>query len=102
LYYEGTEVHGVGTDFFNAFCRIREQLANSGIFPVCYGASRDVYPNGMCRSMKVGLTSLRLHMGMQAQLGDEVHIFDTGPDVELATVEAQKEFADAWFDQFRR
>ena len=30
-----------------------------------------------------------------------MEIFDSGPDVEVATVEAQKTFAEAWFDQFR-
>ena len=102
LRYERGEVHGVGTDFFNAFCRIREQLAGSGIYPVCYGASRNVYPNGMSRSMGAGLKAYRLQMGRQAEQEDLVHIFDSGPDIELATVEAQKAFADGWFDQYRK
>ena len=102
LCYDSVEVHGVGTDFFNAFCRIREQLARSGIYPVCYGASRNVYPSGMSRDMGAGLKAHRLQMGRQAQLEDLVHIFDSGPDIELATVEAQKAFAEAWFDQFKK
>jgi len=102
LSYASGDLQGVGTDFFEAFCRIREQLANSGIFPVCYGASRTVYPSGMARDMGAGLKAYRLHMGRQAQSDDLVHIFDSGPDVEVATVEAQKTFAEAWFDQFRK
>jgi hypothetical protein len=38
----------------------------------------------------------------QAQPEDLMDIFDSGSDIELATVEAQKAFAEAWFDQFRK
>jgi hypothetical protein len=96
------EFHGVGTDFFNAFCHIREQLAERRLFPICYGASRRVYPSGMSRDMGRGLKAYRLEMGRSTRQEDLVSIFDTGSDVEPATVAEQKTFADAWFDQFRK
>ena len=143
LLHGGVEFRGVGDDYFDAFCRIREQLAERRLIPICYGASRNVYPSGMCRDMGRGLSSLlknpsnvffawltpsnsfgksqitvgtfsenrlfqqtvrasRLEIGRSARLEDLVGIFDTGPDVEPATVAEQKMFADAWFDQFSK
>ena len=100
LCYDDTKLHGTGTDFFDAFCSIRKQLATSGIFPVCYGASRNVYPSGMTRDMGDGLQAYRLYVGKSARLEDIVDIFDTGEDVEVATVEAQQAFADAWLNRY--
>jgi hypothetical protein len=38
-------------DYFDAFCEIREQLKSLGLLPLCFAASRNVYPSGMSRSM---------------------------------------------------
>ncbi len=97
LRYEGAELLGIGNDFFDAFCRIREQLAERGLVPMCYGASRRVYPSGMGRDMGGGLKAYKLEMGRPTRREDLVAIFDTGPDVEIATVADQKAFADAWY-----
>ena len=57
---------------------------------LCYGASRSVYPSGMCRDMAAGLEAYNMQMGKPAGLEDMVNIFESGPDVEVATVEAAK------------
>jgi hypothetical protein len=93
LHADGFDLQSAAWDFFEAFCGIRDQLAAHGFFPLCYGASRSVYPSGMCRDMGAGLIAYRLQ-GRRVRKGDEVNIFDTGPDVEVATVAAQRAFFD--------
>ena len=48
------------SDYFDAFCAIRRELEVQGILPLCYGASRNVYPSGMCRDMGRGLTGYKM------------------------------------------
>jgi hypothetical protein len=90
------DLQSAAWDFFEAFCGIRDQLATQGFFPLCYGASRCVYPSGLCRDMSAGLIAYRMQMGRGVRKGDEVNIFDTGPDVEVATVAEQKESWCKW------
>lgn len=81
--------------FFEALCRVREDLeATFGLRPDCYGASRDVYPSGMARDMGLGLKAYKSVIGrkMDANL---VNIFETGTDVEPASVADQRAFAEA-------
>jgi hypothetical protein len=101
LQYGGLELRGIGRDYFDAFCRIREQLAERQLIPLCYGASRRVYPSGMQRDMGGGLKAYRLEMGRATRNEDRIGIFETGPDGEPATVAEQKAFADSWFGQFK-
>jgi hypothetical protein len=93
---QGLEINGVGHDFFKAFCQVREQLSACGIYPLCYGASRNVYPSGLTRDWSAGDMAYRLDMGREVCQQDMVHIFATGPDVEVATVAAQRAFFEAW------
>lgn len=93
---DGFDLQSIAWDFFEALCGIREQLATKGFFPLCYGASRCVYPSGICRDWDAGLIAYRLEMGRAVYRGDEVDIFDTGPDVEVATVAAQRAFFSEW------
>jgi hypothetical protein len=72
-----------------------------GFFPLCYGASQCFYPSGLCRDMAAGLIAYRMQMGRAVRRGDEVNIFDTGPDVEVATVAAQPAFFSEWSKQTR-
>lgn len=96
LKFEESEIEAGEGDFFEAFCRIREQLEKVGLKPLCYGASRNVYPSGMCRDMADGLKAYRMRLWCTAGLDDLVSIFDSGPDVAPASVKAQKEFFDRW------
>ena len=86
------EFEGAGPDFFEALCRLREQLEPSRRVLVCYGASRNVWPSGMCRDMGTGLRAYRLTSGTQTSAEDLVDILATGPDVQPATVAEQRAF----------
>jgi hypothetical protein len=85
-------------DYFEAFCRIRERLETVGIKPLCYGASRNVFPSGMGRDMGLGLRAYQLKLGCQPTMVDLVNIFERGPDVEPVTVEIQEEFFRTWVE----
>jgi hypothetical protein len=97
LQYRDVEITAVAHDYFEAMCRIRRRLEQAGWFPLCYGASRQVYPSGMARDMGRGLKAYKLRLRCRPGMEDLVGIFDAGPDVELATVLEQKEFFDRWW-----
>ena len=78
---------------------IRRELETDRILLHCYGASRNVYPSGMGRDMGAGLKAYKLTIGKRARMEDLVFIFDTGNDVEPATVSAQKEFYERWLKE---
>lgn len=80
---DGFDLQSAAWDFFGAFCGIRDQLAVNGFYPLCYGASRCVYPSGLLRDMALGLEAYRMQIGRAVRAEDAVNIFDTGPDVEL-------------------
>jgi len=92
---EGVEESSTGPDYFESFVPIRRRLAKRGIFPLCYAASRDVWPSAMARDMGQGLAAYKLRMGRPGE--ELVRIFDTGPDVDPVTPEEQKAFSLAWF-----
>jgi hypothetical protein len=87
------------SDYFEAMVGIRRELETDGILLHCYGASRSVYPSGMGRDMGAGLKAYKLTIGKRAKKEDLVFIFDTGIDVEPATVSAQKEFYERWLKE---
>ena len=61
--------------------RWREQLEQFGLFPLCYGASLNVYPSGIARNMAFGLKAYRIPKDAFIRLEHLVDIFDTGDDV---------------------
>ena len=94
----GKEINGSDHDFFAAFCRVREQLEEEGLMPMCYGASRNVFPSGMLRDMFDGILAYRLVMGQRVGRGDSVSIFERGPDLEPVSVQVQATFYRHWFE----
>jgi hypothetical protein len=102
LLSEGFDIASAASDFFEAFCGIREQLAAQDFYPLCYGASRNVYPSGMCRDMAAGEKAYKMQIGKPVGLEDLVEIFETGPDVEVSTVAAQKAFWHEWLRSNRK
>lgn len=94
--YRGKSIEADASDFFDALCGVREQLASEGLIPFCYGASLNVFPSGMSRSMGGALKAYKLTMGHPATIADLVHIFSDGPDVIPASVERQSEFFQDW------
>jgi len=89
-------IEASSSDYFEAFCRIREQLEPDGLIPFCYGASLNVFPSGMARDMSAGLSAYRLTIGRHASREDVVRIFDAGPDVIPSFVANQKSYFDNW------
>lgn len=71
---------------------VRLQLEPENLIPVCYGASLDVFPSGMCRDMSGGLSAYRLKLRKSPDREDLVRIFETGPDVKPVTVDDQRNF----------
>lgn len=96
LRFSGKEITSSDQDYFSAMCAIRRVLEQDGALLRCYGASRNVYPSGMSRSMGGGVKAYKLSMGSQAKLADLVSIFDTGPDITPATVAEQEHFFQDW------
>ncbi|MFP5247631.1 MAG: hypothetical protein ACLGH0_13145 [Thermoanaerobaculia bacterium] len=92
-------VSGTGPDYFDAFCRIREALAAHQILPLCYGASKYVYPSGMCRDMGLGRRAYNRKLGEKPT---SVDIFATGPDVEPVSVAEQRAYAEAAWEAARK
>jgi hypothetical protein len=90
---ERGESRGQGRDYFDAFCRIREQLEEWGFRPLCYGAARDRFPSGMARDMGEGLKVDKMRIGAQAS--DLAPIFDEGKGIEPVTVAEQRAFYDS-------
>ena len=101
LNFRDCQLDATDRDFFEALCRLREQLAKLGLVPFCYGASRNVFPSGMMRDMANGLTAYRMEMGRRGKRTDAVRIFDSGADVDPVSVEMQKQFFDQWLQSFR-
>lgn len=79
-------------DYFEALCRIREEMEPLGLRPLCYGASRNVLPSGLARDMGGAIKAYKLTLGKHGKLSDIVGIFDTGDDVEPVTVAEQQAF----------
>lgn len=94
--YRGKVIESMADDYFDALCDIRRRMWAEGLIPFCYGASLNVYPSGMSRSMGGGLKAYRLTKGRQALMADLVGVFSEGPDIIPASVELQQEFFEEW------
>jgi hypothetical protein len=102
LKWASGELQSTEGDYFEAFCRIREQLAEQNLLPMCYGASRRVILSGMGRDMAAGLKAYKAELGKPTQMKDLVHIFETGEDVEPVSVAEQRAFQQAWAELFKQ
>jgi len=100
LKFNDTQLDATHRDFFEALCRLRGQLTGRGLSPLCYGASRNVFPSGMLRDMGNALRAYRLRMGHRGNAGI-VGIFDSGEDLDIVSVETQRQFFDEWLQSFR-
>jgi hypothetical protein len=83
-------------DVFEALVRLRRQLEPDGLMIAVQGARRDTYPSGMARDMGAGMKVYVLHPGMRGRREDLVETLDDALLEELATVDEQKAFHDAW------
>jgi hypothetical protein len=102
LHLADLETKRSADDFFTAMVGIREVLDARGIRLMNYGASLNIYPSPMSRSMGSGEKAYRLRMGEQAKSGDLVSIFETGPDVKPSTVYDQEQFYRDWLASLKK
>ena len=96
---EGINESASGTDYFASFAHIKKRLAGRSIFPLCYGASRDIWPSGMARDMGQGLKAYRLIPGEPAR--QLFNIFDSGEDIDPVDPDEQEAFAREWFESLK-
>lgn len=93
---EGILESATGTDYFESFCEIRRKLIQDGMYPLCYGASRNVWPSGMARDMGQGLRAYQLTIGQPGSRENLVGIFESGSDIDPVSPDDQKAFAMQW------
>ncbi len=96
LELDGERLIGEGYDYWDGFCNLRKELARRKLIPLCYGASKNVFPSGMSRDMGGGLTAYKTIIGQPG--GELVGIFDRGDDIEPVDVETQALFHREWFE----
>lgn len=89
-------LNSTGEDYFEALSKIREELAAFKAVPVCYGASRNVFPSRHSRRFERGLKAYKMSKGNTAKTGDLVYIFDSGEDVDPATPDEQRVYFREW------
>lgn len=97
LRWAGGELQSIEGDYFEAFCRIREDLAEQRLLPLCYGASRKIAISGMGRDMAAGLRVYKVQLGQPSNVKDLVDLFETGDDVEPVSVAEQAAFQEQWY-----
>jgi hypothetical protein len=89
-------------DFFEALQRLRLQLEKDGALLHCFGASENVYPSGMQRSMGPAILAYRTKIGSPASREDIVNIFEADETVVPATVNQQEFFHQEWMESLRK
>ncbi len=96
LDYRGKSIEASASDYFEALAGVRLKLEPENLIPICYGASLDVFPSGMCRDMSAGLMAYRLKPRKSPDTQDLVCIFETGPEVKPSSVAEQRKFFEKW------
>lgn len=95
LHWSGGEIEETDWHFFESFKRVREKLILHHLLPVCYGSSKRIVLSGMSIDMTLGLNVYKVSVDGQL-CHQPIHIFDSGDDVEPASVESQEQFQDEW------
>ena len=97
---QGTEVRVAESeeDFFEALKRLRLDLEKTGALLRCFGASENVYPSGMQKSMGPAILAYRMRIGFSTSRQDIVNIFEADETVVPSTVEQQERFRQRWMD----
>lgn len=66
------------------------------------GSRRDTYPSGMARDMGGGMQVYIMRPGLRARREDLVATLDDAPPGQLATIDEQRSFAEAWQTDARK
>ena len=85
-----------GPDMFEALVRLRRQLEPDGLMVAVQGSRRDTYPSGMTRDMGGGMHVYVMRPGLRGRREDLVKTLDDAPPGQIATVDEQRAFAEAW------
>jgi hypothetical protein len=80
---------------FEALVRLRRQLEPDGLMVAVQGARRDTYPSGMARDMGGGMKVYVMRPGQPGR-PDLVETLDDAPPDQMATVDEQRAFFEAW------
>jgi hypothetical protein len=101
---QGSEVRVAESeeDFFEALKRLRLELEKTGALLHCFGASENVYPSGMQKSMGPAILAYKMRIGSPALRQDIVNIFEADETVVPSTVEQQERFRQRWIDSLRK
>jgi hypothetical protein len=102
LRWIGAEIECIDCNFFESFKRVREQLAQQCLSPICYGASRKIFITGMAADMGFGMKVYRAEIGSSLSRSQLVNIFSSGEDIEPVSVEVQQEFQREWVESMRK
>ena len=80
---QGAEMRTVesGEDFFEALKQLRLCLEQTGALLYCFGASENVYPSPMQKSMGPAISAYRMRLGSPALNRDIVDIFEADETV---------------------
>jgi hypothetical protein len=89
-------------DFFEALKRLRLDLEKTGALLHCFGASENVYPSGMQKSMGPAILAYKMRIGSSTSRQDIVNIFEADETVVPSTVEQQERFLQRWTDSLRK
>ena len=81
---------------FEALVRLRRQLEPDGLMVAVQGARRDTYPSGMARDTGGGMLVFLMRSGRRGGQEALVGTLDDAPPEQIATVDQQREFAEAW------
>lgn len=91
------EFDATASDYFEALVRLRKELERQDLQILVNGASRDVWPSAMARSMSLGLQAYRMCLGRQALTSDLVPTFELAPESQPCSVAEQELFREQWF-----
>lgn len=92
-------VVATGPDAFEALVRMRRKVEPQGLRIAVQGSRLDTYPSGMARDMGGGWRIYVMHPGKGAGLSDLVDTLDEAPADQLATVEEQEAYWEAWLGE---
>jgi hypothetical protein len=96
LEWSATPIQADADDLFEALVRIREQLERQGWFVAVQGSRLEAFPSPTQREIAAGLSVYITRIGEPATPDDVAETFAVADPSTLATVNAQRQHAQAW------
>lgn len=96
LAFPGRKIESTSEGFFSAMVQVREKLEASNIQAICYASSLNVHPLETSTGVDKGELAFKLTLKKKPEPGDQVSIFDSGPDVLPSSIPAQNRFFETW------